>query len=365
MMIDDYQDDINDESEYNRSQPRLPWYLLDTEKNFCKFWEFLVCWITIYNLIMVPFLLTFPEVYQSKEDGGYRSVTEQHQRLKSIERLIDILFVVEIVFNFVKRTRTHTNLSAIAKNYLYTYFVVDFVATIPLLFFLDEDFDYYFIKVLRIFYVFRLTKPLELLLGVVLQKYSKKRQNDLTSFCSLILFVVYLSHICACIWLYFGTQYPCKKDETQYYVLNDGVEANQLENCIASWVYASEFEQESITTRYIFSLYWIFEVITTVGYGDYSGQTSNEYIFSILLEFIGLTFFSFLMGSITSIVNTSDSFDDLIEEKLDSLDMWIKNIEKSNKPFHIQPSLYNDIRNYVEQAFMFDFNLVIEEFPFY
>ena len=51
--------------------------------------------------------------------------------------------------------------------------------------------------------------------------------------------------------------------------------------------------------------------------------------------FMGLTFFSFLMGSITSIFSTSDSFDDLIEEKLDNLDKWIKKIEKSNYPYHI------------------------------
>ena len=50
---------------------------------------------------------------------------------------------------------------------------------------------------------------------------------------------------------------------------------------------------------------------------------------------MGLTFFSFLMGSITSIVSTQDSFDELLEYKLDCLDMWIKKIEKSNKPYHI------------------------------
>jgi len=71
------------------------------------------------------------------------------------------------------------------------------------------------------------------------------------------------------------------------------------------------------------------------------------------------------MGSINSIFNTSDNFEDLIDEKLDSLDMWIKKIEKSNKPFHIQPYLYNDIKNYINQAFLYDYNLVIEEFPFY
>jgi len=132
-----------------------------------------------------------------------------------------------------------------------------------------------------------------------------------------------------------------------------------------SWRFANGFSDKPITTQYIFAFYWIFEVITTVGYGDFVGKTSYEYVFSIVLEFLGLTFFSFLMGSINGIFNTKDNFDDLIEEKLDSLDMWIKKIEKSNKPYHIQPTLYNDIRKYVEQAFQFDFNLVIEEFQFY
>jgi len=83
------------------------------------------------------------------------------------------------------------------------------------------------------------------------------------------------------------------------------------------------------------------------------------------LEFIGLIVFSMLMNQISSIFSKSDIFDDFIEQKLDALDIWIKKIEKSNKPMHIQPTLYNDIRKYVEQAFMFDFNLLIEEFGFY
>ena len=72
-----------------------------------------------------------------------------------------------------------------------------------------------------------------------------------------------------------------------------------------------------------------------------------SFIFSIILEFFGLTFFSFFMGSVNDFFNVSDNFDNLIEEKLDDLDMWIKKIEKSNKPFHIQPYLYNDIKNYI------------------
>tara|TARA_B110000285_G_scaffold227772_1_gene289613 strand:+ start:352 stop:894 length:543 start_codon:yes stop_codon:yes gene_type:complete len=167
----------------------------------------------------------------------------------------------------------------------------------------------------------------------------------------------------ACAWLHFGMMEECKIEPGM-----DGYDAsgdNLKTGCQQSWVYHFEFNTKQNHTQYIFAFYWIFEVITTVGYGDYSGNTPEEYIFSIVLEFMGLTFFSFLMGSINGIFNTSDNFDDLIEEKLDSLDMWIKKIEKSNKPFHIQPTLYNDIRKYVEQAFLYDFNLVIEEFQFY
>lgn len=156
--------------------------------------------------------------------------------------------------------------------------------------------------------------------------------------------VIYVSHIMACVWLKLGTWVSCRIDESIEDFTSDNVDST----CVQSWVYVHEFNNKPYYTQYIFSFYWIFEVITTVGYGDYTGSTSWEYIFSIGLEFMGLTFFSFLMGSINGIFNTSDNFDDLIEEKLDSLDMWIKKIEKSNKPFHIQPTLYNDIRRYVE-----------------
>ena len=68
----------------------------------------------------------------------------------------------------------------------------------------------------------------------------------------------------------------------------------------------------SYTSIYVFAFYWIFEVITTVGYGDYVGATTEEYIFITGLEFMGLVFFSFLMGSINGLFDQSDSFSDLI-----------------------------------------------------
>jgi len=41
--------------------------------------------------------------------------------------------------------------------------------------------------------------------------------------------------------------------------------------------------------------------LTTVGYGDFKGFTTEEYIFTMLVEFCGILFFSIMMGSINEI----------------------------------------------------------------
>jgi hypothetical protein len=71
------------------------------------------------------------------------------------------------------------------------------------------------------------------------------------------------------------------------------------------------------------------------------------------------------MGSINNMLKKSDNFESLIDEKLGMLDIWIKKIERSNKPYYIPPDLYSNIKQFVHDAFLHDFNLIIEEFNFY
>ena len=44
--------------------------------------------------------------------------------------------------------------------------------------------------------------------------------------------------------------------------------------------------------------YFAAMTMSTVGYGDISGNTKYEYLFSMCVEFVGLTFFSLLTGTI-------------------------------------------------------------------
>ena len=52
---------------------------------------------------------------------------------------------------------------------------------------------------------------------------------------------------------------------------------------------------------YTTAFYWAVTTLATVGYGDVKGYTWQEYCFNMFVEFIGIAFFSFVLGSINSI----------------------------------------------------------------
>ena len=115
-------------------------------------------------------------------------------------------------------------------------------------------------------------------------------------------------------------------------------------------------------------MYWVFTVLTTVGYGDYTGTNSNEYIYSILLEFCGLSFFALLTGLITPLVTPEKDFNGLLMDKNDSLDLWIKKMQQANSTIYnlyIPADLYLSVSETTEEAFKNDHNFIVEEFPFY
>jgi len=66
MMIDDINEDADEDNQIIDSQPKLKWYLIDTERTFCKVWNFLITMLTIYTLFASPYLVVFPHLYKSK-----------------------------------------------------------------------------------------------------------------------------------------------------------------------------------------------------------------------------------------------------------------------------------------------------------
>lgn len=122
---------------------------------------------------------------------------------------------------------------------------------------------------------------------------------------------------------------------------------------------------EYFTSIYPNAFYFILTTITTVGYGDITGSTSAEYIFSMFVEFIGLTFFSLLTGTISVMFSSDQSFESLINARMEELDLWLLRLENCNSKEKIPNNLYHSIKVFIEDAFIHDYNLIIEEFAFY
>ena len=105
-------------------------------------------------------------------------------------------------------------------------------------------------------------------------------------FFAIIFFI--LSHIVACLW-----------------IITAGFkeEANDL-----SWMddYTINIEYSSDALVYFTSLYFTITTITTVGYGDISGENIIEMIVSIVIMLIGVMAFSFATGSLSSIISNYD-----------------------------------------------------------
>ena len=57
---------------------------------------------------------------------------------------------------------------------------------------------------------------------------------------------------------------------------------------------------------YATSVYFTMQTLTTVGYGDISLASTTERVICIFLQFVGVIFFSFASGSLTTIIANYD-----------------------------------------------------------
>ena len=151
-------------------------------------------------------------------------------------------------------------------------------------------------------------------------------------------------HVFACIWIIIGR----------------GEEGTWLRGCIVSGELTCndpmKIEEEKWKI-YITSFYWVITTLTTVGYGDEKGYTTTEYIFQMVIEFLGIALFSFLMGSINTLVVTDQKLQDIIDDRIEDLDIWLRRLDKSRTKI-LPKNLYDSIKDFVEQSFYFDYNLI-------
>ncbi len=83
------------------------------------------------------------------------------------------------------------------------------------------------------------------------------------------------------------------------------------------------------------------------------------------VEFIGIGFFSFIMGSINRIILSQGRDQDIIEDRLDNIDVWLLKLDQSRKSKSLPKPLYDKIKEYIEHSFVLDFNMLVKDNNFF
>lgn len=86
-----------------------------------------------------------------------------------------------------------------------------------------------------------------------------------------------------------------------------------------SWVVQHDLIDEDNFTQYISAVYWAFQTLTTVGYGDMVGYMMVERFYCTLWILIGVAFYSFMIGNIQSIFSAMGANSSELTEKLNTL----------------------------------------------
>ena len=68
LNINEENSDDRESGGEEKEHDKIEWYLVDTERTFCRLWNFLICLVTIYNMLVTPFLMTYPDIYQSYDE---------------------------------------------------------------------------------------------------------------------------------------------------------------------------------------------------------------------------------------------------------------------------------------------------------
>jgi len=116
---------------------------------------------------------------------------------------------------------------------------------------------------------------------------------------SIIGAVIIGVHVSACFW-YLTAKLSGYSDQT--------------------WVVRGDYLEADNGTKYLASLYWAVATILTVGYGDISGHTTLERSFSIIWMMVGVAFYAFTIGIITSVLDRIDTRESDLNSKLEIID---------------------------------------------
>lgn len=236
---------------------------------------------------------------------------------------ISYFFLLDVVLNF--RTSIHvggktiTSGSEVARHYLRTWFLVDFLSAIPMELILGFE-DPLFGSVLRLLRLLRVKQLLSQ------QRLFTSLNPTILRLAVFISWVLLAAHWISCIWISLG-------------------------GCA---------EETDILRRYLRSMYWAFATLGTVGYGDITPVTNMQTIYAIFVMILGAGMYGYIIGNVASLLANMDVAKVQFSEKMDKINAFLS---YRNIPIELQEKVHGYYNYIWESRQGYDESVVIEGLP--
>ena len=305
-------------------------------------WDCLSCAAVLYAVAEIPFTI------------GFLSDVREDFAIVITDDILVLIFGIEIFLTFnsaIVDTSTGlliTNRKEIAAQYSKFWLWIDIAAAAPIrqlaiVFYsatsvnnLDSIKLLRLLRLSRLAYVYKLLNSQRLSAYMDYINFSPQIKNMTLLFLQIFL----TGHVVACFWFFITTR-SCT-----------GLENPSDDNMpilIHTWATEYGFQTMNTYGRYIGSLYWTFETLFTIGYGDIHAVNDGERVFSILIMLLGSIIFGAIIAKIKDVL---DSCSIQSNETIVMIEEFSEYLEEKNFPkiLRVRAKVRKAIR--VKHAFM-------------
>ncbi|KAM6167537.1 potassium/sodium hyperpolarization-activated cyclic nucleotide-gated channel 2 [Erethizon dorsatum] len=332
------------EREQERVKSAGAW-IIHPYSDFRFYWDFTMLLFMVGNLIIIPVGITF-----------FKDETTAPWIVFNV--VSDTFFLMDLVLNFrtgiviEDNTEIILDPEKIKKKYLRTWFVVDFVSSIPvdyIFLIVEKGIDSEVYKTARALRIVRFTKILSLLRLLRLSRLIRYIHQweeifhmtyDLASavmrICNLISMMLLLCHWDGCLQFLV----PMLQDFPS--------------NC---WVSINNMVNHSWSELYSFALFKAMSHMLCIGYGRQAPESMTDIWLTMLSMIVGATCYAMFIGHATALIQSLDSSRRQYQEKYKQVEQYMS--------FHKLPADFRQkIHDYYEHRYqgkMFDEDSILGE----